>query len=341
MLIDLKEHRELVYGAAQILKDEADGSIRFQRQTDAMHKVFQYDGGALWDYMADCPAGVRIAFQTDALKFRLKLQYGKPWGTPLYTGDTDVVIDHDYSAFRTFRAEPLSMEEPEKNLHEFTCELEENESGTHQVEIFLCNQVPLKILEFEVESENMPESVTYNPTKNILFIGDSITQGYFSTPAGCYAARYANHYKADFHNVAIGGAVFREYGDAAMAYPWNDLIICFGTNDCGWRSLEEYRAAATATLDAVTKREHAHITLLSSVPFPATKYDGDNTRTERLQQMRDCLKDLAAQYKIRYVDGTTLVPDDEKYFVDNCHPNDEGMALYGKNFIEAMESWHA
>lgn len=341
MLIDLKEHREFVFGAASIQKDETDGAIRFFRQTPAMHNVFQYDGAEIWEYMADCPAGVRIAFQTDALSFRMKILYGKPWDTPLYTGDTDVVIDRKYADFRTFRADPLSKEEPEKNLHEFTCELEENESGTHIVEIFLSNQVPMKLLEFEVDSENMPDPITYNPTKNILFIGDSITQGYFSTPAGCYAARYANHFKADFHNVAIGGAVFRNYGDAAMAYPWNDLVICFGTNDCGWRSLEEYKAAAVATLDAVTKREHAHVTLLSSVPFPATKYDGNNTRAERLTQMRGILKDLAAQYKIRYVDGTTLVPDDETYFIDRCHPNDKGMEAYGNNFIAAMENWRA
>lgn len=337
MLIDLKEHREFVFGAASIVKDETDGSVRFRRQTKAMYERYQCDKSVLFDYMSNCPSGVRIAFQTDALKFRMKLLYGKPWDTPLYVGETDVVIDHDYANVRTFRAEPLSMDE---NIHEFTCELDE-ESDTHIVEIFLCNQVPLKLLEFDLDSEDLPEPVTYNPTKNILFIGDSITQGYFTTPAGSYAARYANHYKADFHNVAIGGAVFYNYGDAAMAYPWNDLIICFGTNDCGWRTLDEYRAAATATLDAVTKREHAHVTLLSSIPFPAARHDETPDRLERLAAMREILKELAAEYKVRYIDGSTLVPDDEKYFCDNVHPNDEGMALYGKNFIEAMENWRA
>lgn len=135
------------------------------------------------------------------------------------------------------------------------------------------------------------------------------------------------------HNVSLGGASLNpKAGSAAMAYPWNELVLAFGTNDSGWKKTEVFRAEMLEFLQTVTTRENARITVISPIPLLIA--------TPERQKNLDDYKQIAAEMQtifpnVQTVDGCTLVPADERLFVDGVHPNAEGMNLYAENLIKA------
>jgi lysophospholipase L1-like esterase len=57
-----------------------------------------------------------------------------------------------------------------------------------------------------------------------------------------------------------------------------------------------------------------------------------------LDDYRKALTEMGANRPgVFLMQGTKLVPDDEKWFVDKCHPNDAGMELYAKNLLPVLK----
>jgi len=327
MHIDLSQHPELVRGGTGVVRNQ-DGSLSFQRLTRGLYRVIQDDPPAeFWDYMIDCAAGIRLVFQTDADEFKMELEYGKPLDTPLYLGETDVSIDG--ADFVTFRA-PAFGGDGNGCRFRFACDLG-NPGKDKTVEIFLSNQIPFKLLAFDLNTEHAPIPVTYK--KSILFLGDSITQGYFDTPAGCYASRYAAFRHADFHNTGVGGASLRDgIGPAAMEYPWDELFIAFGTNDSGWRDPEDFKKSMLNLLEVVTRRENAKIRIITPIPLLC-----DELHAQKMDAFRQAIHEVAEKYpQVTVIDGPAMIPADNRYFADGCHPNAEGMKLYAQNLIKVL-----
>lgn len=325
--IDLEQRRDLVRGSVACERFP-DGGLRFSRLTPALKKIFK------WDYMYNCMAGVRIAMLTDASALTLKVAYGKPFDQPDYLGEIDIVADEGEPM--TFCAPPLGGSDRE-DTQEIRCEFD-GETAERRIVIHLNGQVPSRVLSLELETEHEPKAAPYPAPWNILFLGDSITQGYFASPAKCFATRYARSKKADFHNVSIGGAQLQgASGTASLVYPWNELLIAFGVNDCNaQRDKTEFEAAARQLLDAVTKREGAKIELLTPVGCPEIEKSG---RSAELESFRQILKKVAADFpSVRLLDGPGLLSADDRYFMkDGVHPNETGMEIYAQNLIQALK----
>ena len=330
MKIDLSLLPALVHGAEQIVRGP-DGALSFRRLTEEMHAIFR-DGkpNSVWDYMADCPSGVRIVFRTDASEASVKLIYAKPLGTSLYAGETDIAIDG--GPFRTFRA-PTFGEDGRGCEYAFVCPLGEK-GRLKTVEIWLSNQIPCRLASLELDAETEPQPVSGGA--KILFIGDSITQGYFDSPAGCFAARYAASRGADFTNAGIGGASLRDgIARAAAGYSWDELVIAYGTNDSAWRKPEDFKRAVRELLEIETAaaKRGAPIRIITPIPLLNT----DETRRNNLDAIRRAIHETAADFpQVTVVSGLEMIPPDEAYFADGCHPNAEGMKLYANNLIEAL-----
>ena len=55
------------------------------------------------------------------------------------------------------------------------------------------------------------------------------------------------------------------------------------------------------------------------------------------QSFRDGLESLAAEFpNVKFVDGTVLLPFDDRYFADGLHPNDCGEDLLFNNLKELI-----
>ncbi len=328
--IDFCCHPELIHGARRIEKD-ADGKTVFSRTTPQMYNAFQPgQNPTFWNYMLTCTAGIRISFRSRAKSFRMVLAYDEPLDSSCYFGETDVRIND--GPFKTFRADLVNPENKER-LHDFTCELGDP-SEERKIEIYLPNQIPARLVSFELDSDILPEPVKYNPSHNILFVGDSITQGYFTSPADCYAARYADADKAEFTNVSVGGATLSpQKAIAAMAYPWTELVMAFGTNDLNWRKLEDFKNDAIEFLTTVTKRENTTITVIA--PIPIIESGKNEERQNKLILFRTALKEVCEQFPgVRFANGAELVdaiPDN--FAPDGVHPFPKGMKQYADKLI--------
>lgn len=328
MKIDFSRRPELVHGAVQIVSSP-DGAFAFKRLSREMYGVIQDDPpNSIWDYMADCPSGVRIIFRTDASEAGLKLIYGKPLGASLYAGETDIAVDG--GPFRTFRAPPFGGD-GRGCEYAFLCPL--GEKGREKtVEIWLSNQIPCRLASLELDTENEPRPVGRNG--KILFIGDSITQGYFDSPAGCFAARYASSRGTDFVNAGIGGASLRQgIGKAAAEQEWDELFIAYGTNDSAWRKPEDFKRLMRDLLETAAARKGASVRVITPIPL----LNADETRRNNLEALRRAIHEAAASFpQVTAVNGPEMIPADETYFADGCHPNAEGMKLYANNLIKAL-----
>ena len=65
--------------------------------------------------------------------------------------------------------------------------------------------------------------------------------------------------------------------------------------------------------------------------------DDPNTDTP-LEIFRQCIRDVAVDFpQVQVVEGTSLLPADDRFFVDGVHPNDEGMQLLAENLFRNMQ----
>jgi len=62
-----------------------------------------------------------------------------------------------------------------------------------------------------------------------------------------------------------------------------------------------------------------------------------NALGRRLEEYRQALLPLAEEFaEVRLARGEAMIPDEERYFTDCVHPNDEGMAVYARNLVPVL-----
>ena len=173
--------------------------------------------------------------------------------------------------------------------------------------------------------------------KKLIFIGDSITQGMTcSSPSKSYAAILADKLDADWTNLSLGGAEMRlELGKAALDYDWHTAVVAYGVNDWGHkRPLIDFVRHVRGMLENLSQR-NGKVYIITPLPFMMK--ESLNTDTP-LESYRQCIRDAAADFpQVQVIEGTTLLPADERFFVDGVHPNDEGMQLLAENLFRNMQ----
>ena len=171
----------------------------------------------------------------------------------------------------------------------------------------------------------------------MLFIGDSITQGWASRyDSLSYAWRVTRHFNADSVIQGIGGAYFHESCFDSINYAPDMVLIAYGTNDFGhFKTYDEFRGHVTAHLSLIAK-EYADKKIFVLSPIWRDKRDGKSMGT--FEGCRAIVEEEAEKLNLTHIDGLTLVPPIPEFFGDAyLHPNDEGFALYAENLIMALE----
>ncbi len=170
----------------------------------------------------------------------------------------------------------------------------------------------------------------------ILFIGDSITQGFDSgRDSMSYAWRLTNMLNAESIIHGVGGGVFHESVFDSIDFDPDTVVIAFGTNDFGrYATYEEMRSHVSAFLGLIAK-EYANKEIFVISPIWRGKHlvhpMGD------FESARRIVIEEAEQLGLRHVDGMTLVPHLPEFFADEwLHPNASGFSLYAENLIRAM-----
>ena len=186
--------------------------------------------------------------------------------------------------------------------------------------------------EYKFLWEGSPDS--FELAEKVLWLGDSITQGYGPLRSAMTYVSVANRLlNYDIINQGIGGYVYDKKSLMKMdGYTPDKLIVALGTNQFGcetMKDVEEYYE----TLIGIYGNQ---IPILCISPL----WRGDlPEQIPVLVRFCENVKTIAGRYpNVKVVDGFKLVPHLPEYFLDNLHPNALGAETYGRNLVEAIRS---
>ena len=200
--------------------------------------------------------------------------------------------------------------------------------GEKNVIIYLTADEKVLIRNFEADAK----VTRAKKNEKVLWLGDSITQGYGPLRSSCTYVSVANRLlNYDIVNQGIGGYVYDKNSLMKMeGYNPDKIIVALGTNQYGDKDMsvvEEYYE----TLTGIYGNE---IPILCISPL----WRGDNLEAlPVLYAFCENVKKIAGRYKnVQIIDGMKLVPHLPEYFLDNLHPNCFGCEVYGRNLVEEI-----
>lgn len=201
--------------------------------------------------------------------------------------------------------------------------------GTHDVVIYLAIDATLLIRNFSIDSDYQ---IPVKHTK-VLWLGDSITQGYGPLRSSESYVSIANRYlDYDILNQGIGGYIYDKKSLMKMpGYEPEKIIVALGTNQYG----DETMTAVEEYYETLTGIYGTEIPVLCISPV----WRGDNIEALPVFYVFcEKVKTIAGKYpNIKVIDGLTLVPHLEEYYLDNLHPNCLGTETYAANLVKEMK----
>ena len=174
----------------------------------------------------------------------------------------------------------------------------------------------------------------YTPAKKnekVLWLGDSITQGYGPLRSAMTYVSVANRLlNYDIINQGIGGYIYDKKSLMKMdGYTPDKIIVALGTNQFGCETMKDVEEYYETLISLYGETPVLCVTPLWRGDVP----DGFPT----LKRFCENVKQIAGKYpNVKIVDGFTLVPHLPEYFRDNLHPNELGCETYGRNLVEEI-----
>lgn len=305
------------------LKKIYTGTYWFEETKDGYLKSCQYSkpqmeyfSGAfeMWYERCDASTAKTIELITDAT--RVSFDYKLIWTS---SKDTFEVWEDDLATGIVY-VEGLSDE------GKISFDLSE---GRKKVALYLPVDATVLIKNFEINSDDY---ATVAKGEKVLWLGDSITQGYGPLRSAHTYVSVANRLlNYDIINQGIGGYIYDKNSLMKMdGYKPDKIIVALGTNQYGtetMKDIEEYYEVLTDI--------YKNIPILCITPL----WRGDNPEgIETLITFCEKIKDIVKKYdQITVVEGFKLVPHLPEYYLDNLHPNQLGAELYGRNLVSEIE----
>jgi len=302
----------------------SDGAVRFLRLPEPLAERYRADEASR--IRLECPSGVRLRFRSDTRRIRIGIRYGAA-ARPLYRGALLV----DGSPAGTFGPDEAA------ESWEGTQPVPAADEGA-LLELWMPHLVRADLAFLEIDAGSAFEPAP--PTgPRWLALGDSITQGMTAPlPTETWVARTARQLGLDVRDGGIGGGKLESFvAEADLTWPYDVLTVAFGTNDFNVGIPPAEYAANARRLAARQTSAHPRARILLIAPTPWVGRVEPNRSGFRLPDYRDALAAVARELdRCCFVDGGCLVPDEPRYFVDNVHPNAEGMARIAESLAEPM-----
>ena len=203
-------------------------------------------------------------------------------------------------------------------------------AGKKNVTIYLPADATVLIRNCEMDGAFTP---VRKKTK-VLWLGDSITQGYGPLRSGQTYVSVANRIlNYDILNQGIGGYIYDKNSLMKMdGYTPDKIIVALGTNQMDYsvtQNVEEY-------YEALMKIYGDKTPVLCILPL----WRGDiPDKYQAFVRYRDNIRKITMRYpNVTTVDGFELVPHLPEYYIDNLHPNALGAEVYGRNLADIIRS---
>ena len=299
------------------------GAYEFEETDDGYLQAFQYSKkqieyfkGALEMWYERCTASTAktLEFRTSANK--LSFDYKIIWkGSP---DSFEIMVDGLVSGIKYVK-DIMDVGTIEWELPE----------GEKNVVIYLPADATVLIKNFAIDAKIVPAV----KGEKVLWLGDSITQGYGPLRSSSTYVSVANRIlNYDIINQGIGGYVYDKNSLMKMeGYNPDKIIVALGTNQYGdddMSVVEEYYE----TLIGIYGKE---IPILCITPL----WRGDSVDgLPVLMDFCEKVRNIAGQHKnVKIVDGMKMIPHFPEYFLDNLHPNCLGCEIYGRNLVDEIK----
>lgn len=307
------EELKKIYCGALYFEETEDGYLKANQYTKAQMDYFE-KAFLMWFERCDASSAKTIEFKTAARK--VSFEYKIIWKCS--EDSIELAIDGLATEIAYLKdidmAGSISWDMPE---------------GEKNVTIYLPSDATILIRNFEIDSTY--ESIQKN--EKVLWLGDSITQGY--GPLRSYqtyvsvANRVLNY---DILNQGIGGYVYDKNSLMKMeGYNPDKIIVALGTNQYGDENGPQVVSEYYETLVGIYGED---IPILVITPL----WRGDNLEgVPTLEKFCATIREIVGKYKnIKVVDGFKMVTHLEEYYLDNLHPNGLGTEVYGRNLVEEI-----
>ena len=202
-------------------------------------------------------------------------------------------------------------------------------SGEKNVIIYLPADATVLVKNFEADAP-VRKAVKGD---RVLWLGDSITQGYGPLRSAQTYVSVANRLlNYDIINQGIGGYIYDSKSLMKMeGYTPDKIIVALGTNQYGDENAPQVVEEYYDTLIGIYGED---IPILCITPL--WRGDSEDGLPTLIRFCED-IKRIVSKYKnIRVVEGFKLVPHLEEYYLDNLHPNCLGTEVYGRNLVEEI-----
>lgn len=316
MIFDEKLVKAVTKGVVSI--PYRDGWFGFERLLPGQAEEFSRKGYAS---QVPCAAGVSLCFRTDARS--LSFSYRVSGAVSRMFFYFDLLVN----------GKKVDSFGKEVGNDEGTCSFS-LPAGEKEVELYLpCLQkVELKDIFTDGEVTPAPR------LPKLLFLGDSITQGYDShTPFGCYTSIVAHTLGYEQLNQGISGAGFFPGTLAEIpGFVPERIVVSFGTND--WKH-------GTRNFPDVARDYYKKLhEIFGDTPvfaiIPIWRKDCEPpTCVGTFEEAKDIIRDVCASYpNVTVVEGDAFFPRDTTLFADaRLHPNEEGFTYYANGLLRAMQ----
>ena len=307
------EELKKIYCGALYFEETEDGYLKANQYTKPQMDYFE-KAFLMWFERCDASSAKTIEFKTAARK--VSFDYKIIWKC----SEDSIELAIDGLATEIAYLKDIDME------GSISWDMPEGEKN---VTIYLPSDATILIRNFEIDSTY--ESIQKN--EKVLWLGDSITQGY--GPLRSYqtyvsvANRVLNY---DILNQGIGGYVYDKNSLMKMeGYNPDKIIVALGTNQYGDENGPQVVREYYETLIGIYGED---IPILVITPL----WRGDNLEgVPTLEKFCATIREIVGKYKnIKVVDGFKMVPHLEEYYLDNLHPNGLGTEVYGRNLVEEI-----
>ena len=309
--------KSVTVGALSIT--ERDDGVHFRKCTQKQLDAWLAFSKALCDN-ASATTGIRLDLHTNSRTFKFTAPVGNKF--EIYVNDA------------------LTYYFPASALVDHSASIELDGQDNRITLVFPCHGAPTVLSSVEVDDG--AEVRPHKFDKKLLFIGDSITQGWDSGyDSLSYAYRTSRFFNADSVIQGVGGGFFHEtIFDEDIDYEPDAIIVAFGTNDWGrCPSLDELLDNMTKFLKKVKSR-YTDRPIICLSPIWRDVSANPVRASGRFDDVCEAIKDTARQNGATVIDGYTLAPHHPDFFMDKTtHPSGLGYGVYAENLIKQIKDY--
>ncbi|MBQ9784596.1 MAG: SGNH/GDSL hydrolase family protein [Clostridia bacterium] len=309
MKLTLDQIKKITVGALRIWED-TDG-VHFSKMTQAQEDAFLVIGNK----NALSTTGVRLDFWTDSSFVTYTVLVDARYEVKV----DGVLTSHLHATAHT----PITVTLPA-------------DGHAHRVTICL----PSHTVSGAFSCVELADGATLTPHKfdcKMLFIGDSITQGWNSKlNTLSFAYLTSDHFNAESVIQGVGGACYNATTLAPMEFAPDVIVVAYGTNDSNrCRTLSEIEQNCSDYLEKL-------VSLFPGVPTyvitPPWRTDIEMPKPYgSIRQVSSVIRGVAEGLSLCVIDGFTLIPENPDMMADVLHPNDLGFCVYAHNLIKQLK----